>query len=261
MTPGFNFIGTMAGYTAYRMKGSDKIIIRSKGGPSKHQLKRSHRFVNTRLNNTEFALRSRATKFFRRVAQPMLALADHNVAGKMNALLKHVQYMDPQSAKGQRNVCTTLAPQLLEGFSFNRSNAFDSIVRSPLTFSIDREAHSARVEIPALVPGLNLVAPGSFPWFSFVISFGAMPDVFYHTSGYKYHRDYEQLHPTVHHTEWQHTGNGSGAITLDLPMKYLPPDALCSLVLSVGIRFGVPDEQGGIRQLKSAGAGKVVMGR
>jgi len=96
ISKGIVFTGSLANVSAYKMRGSDKIILRTKGGPSKKKIKHSPNFQNTRLLNAEFGGRATATKWIRKALRPLLPLADYNIAGPLNALLKPIQLMEHQ---------------------------------------------------------------------------------------------------------------------------------------------------------------------
>ena len=46
--------GSMANVSMYRMHGTDKIVVRSKGGPTKEQIKTLPQFQELRQNNNEW---------------------------------------------------------------------------------------------------------------------------------------------------------------------------------------------------------------
>lgn len=202
MTPGFEFTGSVGNLSAYRMRGSDKIIIRTKGGASKEKIKKAPQFELTRRNNHEFGGRSTTVKWIRRMLHPVKELADYNIAGSLNALLKPVQALDAISEWGKCNVCLSKAPHLLEGFSFNKHNSFDSIVRNPVRCTITKESLTANIELPELMPGINFFVPGRFAFFSHVVSFGVVPDVFYGKNNYHAATGYNEFYPSTVYTNW-----------------------------------------------------------
>src|SRR5262245_47359014 len=108
-------IGSLSNLSFYKMRGSDKIIVRKKGGPTRKQVKKSPKFENTRRNNKEFGGRSTATAYIKDVLWPLLFLADYNIVGPINALLKPIQEMDKTSVSGKRNILISKNPRLLEG--------------------------------------------------------------------------------------------------------------------------------------------------
>ncbi len=66
--------GSLDNLSFYKMRGSDKIIVRKKGGPTRKQVKKSPKFENTRRNNMEFGGRSRAVGYIKNALWPLLFL-------------------------------------------------------------------------------------------------------------------------------------------------------------------------------------------
>ena len=110
------FTGSLNNLSAYKMRGSDKIILRKKGGPTKKQIKHSKNFENTRRNNMEFGGRAMAAAAIKHCLHPFGFLADHNITATLNALLGAIQKMDTTSGWGKRHVLlqgkrkTTICP-------------------------------------------------------------------------------------------------------------------------------------------------------
>ena len=92
--------GSLDSLSFYKMRGSDKIIVRRKGGPSSKDVQQSPIFENTRRNNREFGGRAAATAFIKRVLNPLAFLADYNFTGPLNALIKPIQKLDTSSDWG-----------------------------------------------------------------------------------------------------------------------------------------------------------------
>ena len=258
MLPGFSFTGTIANISAYKMKGSDKIILRSKGGPSKKKIKTHPSFAVTRKNNSEFGGRSSAARWIKDVLWPIKPLADYNIIGPLNAMIKPIQVMDTVSELGKRNIFFTKNPKLLENFSLNKNNPFDSIIRNPLSCSLSKKTGSARIEIPALLPGINFFVPGKYPMFSIIATLGTLPDLLYTTNGYQPSGNQNDLFLKTITTEWFACMKGSPATLLELKADKIPKNDSFSLMLSVGIRFGTMDSAEPVRQIPYAGAGKIL---
>ena len=86
--------GTVSGLSFYRLTGSDRVIGRRKGGPSKTQVKNSPKMAVTRLRNTEFSGRAIAAGKIMQAIVPLKPIADYNLAGALNKLLFAVQEKD-----------------------------------------------------------------------------------------------------------------------------------------------------------------------
>jgi hypothetical protein len=256
---GFGFTGSIGNISAYKMRGSDKVILRSKGGPSKNKIKRSPNFESTRRNNMEFGGRSTMAKWVMRGLGPhKSALADYNIAGSLQPLLKPVQNLDTTNEWGHRHVQLSKDPKILEGFSLNKKYIFDSVIRSPVPCQLLRQELSAVVKLPALRPGINFFSTAWHPLFSISICLAIVPDVFFEAKGYKVGDDYEQFYPKNIRTPWFALTKGCEEQTMELKLKNIPPDENFSLMLSVGINYGVIESPGEITQAKYAGSAKVL---
>ncbi len=54
--PPFEIVGSIRGVSFYKQYGSDKVIMRTKGGATKQKIKTSPKFANLRLHQTEWGL-------------------------------------------------------------------------------------------------------------------------------------------------------------------------------------------------------------
>ena len=258
----FDFTGSLGPVSAYKMRGVEGTVLRRKGGASKEKIKTSPRMEGTRRGNSEFGGRATAGKWIRLLLHRQTPMADYNVTGAINALMMPIQKLDTVHPLGQRDVAISKNPWLLEGFSLNKEKGFDSFVRNPLTWSVSRESLSARIELPALLPGINLLAADKYPMYSIVASLGIVPDFFYAPHGFQpSSREYSQGNPGVFsdvNTDWYPTLQGSPAMPLELKLSGTPPDQSFSLLLSIGIRFGVMINANTVQQVKHEGAAKIL---
>ena len=219
ISAGLSFTGPLGKVSAYKRSDSDKTFLRSKGGASKAKIKSHPNFEKTRWLNAEFGGRSRSSKWIMRMLWPQKQLADYNIAGVINALLKPIQALDTVSEYGQRSILLTKNPGLLQGFSLNRKNSVDNIVRQPITWELSKDTLTANINIPELVPGINFYAPGIYPMYSFIASLGVVPDLVYSPHGYLPNPDVDPLYPIIKETSWHPVLSGSAAETLELPWK------------------------------------------
>jgi hypothetical protein len=258
LEPGFGFTGTIANISAYKMRGSDKIIIRSKGGASKQKIRYSPNFINTRRNNMEFGGRSKAASWIMRGLHPHKSLSDYNIAGPLQALLKSVQLLDDKNPWGERNILLTKNPKILEGFSLNKKWIFDSVIRCPIHCELSRTQLSAQVRLPALMPGINFFSPAFHPVFSFSCCLAVVPDIFYKDKDYEVLEEYKQIGNYYICSDWFAVSKGCGEQTLQLQIKKTPPDEHFSLMLSVGLMYGTVTEAGKWEQAPYAGSAKLL---
>lgn len=200
-----------------------------------------------------------ASKYIMRSMRPLKALADYNLTGPLNALIKPIQAMDTESEDGERSIYFTRHPKLLEGFSLNKRNPFDSIVRNPIACRLDKQSLSASVEIPTLIPGINFfVPPGRYPFYSIIVVIGIVPDVVYTLHRYIPLAEADAVKKA---SAWYPVTVGSKAMTLEVSLQregFKLPSSPFSMILSIGIRFGNVGVNEEVQQVKYAGAAKVM---
>jgi len=251
---GLQFIGSLDNLSAYKMRGSDKIILRKKGGPSKKQIRKDPQFDLTRRNNKEFGGRSKAAAQIKNLLFPLRLLADYNITGPLNALLKPIQQMDTENEWGKRNVLISKNPRLLEGFTLNRKNLLESIVSTPFLWSLQKE--QVIVDVPELLPGINFIAPGDYSWYQITAVAGLVPDLYYHEQGYRPKYD-GVLFRELAHTNWLPVNIPAPAGRLIITGLPGQKPENCSIMIAVGISFGTI-QRGEIEKVKYVGAGKVI---
>lgn len=258
---GLGIVGTIDDLSIYKMRGVDQPIIRRKGGPSKEKIKTDPNLHRVRKAISEFGGRAKASKWIMHALTFQKPLADHNIAGRLNALMVPVQNMDPEGDLGERAVCLSAYPQVLNGFSLNRSNPFDSTVRFPVEYTLSRETATATVQLPELIPGISFFAPEKYPWFSVLVTLGVVGDIVYKGGLLPYeltHVGYHRIATLQTDTGWHPVTQGAPATTLELKYTTFPPDDHFTLVLAIGVRYGTQYDVHDIRQAKYAGCAKVL---
>jgi hypothetical protein len=257
---GINFTGSLGNLSAYKMKGSDKIILRTKGGPTKNQIQKSPRFERTRLNNSEFAGAIKAMQNIRFALAQVSWLADYNFTPQLTGLCKSVQHLDPVNRRGERNVILSRHHDLLEGFRLNRKHPLNSIITTPITGIINREKKSALVKMPRLINGVNMILPWKYPVYRFIITLGTAADVLYDKQLHKYHvpaGTEEDRHCL--HTAWYISGQPFIPYSFELQLQSAA--ALKNeqvMILSIGIQMGAPDDRGEISAVTYAGSASIL---
>jgi hypothetical protein len=254
-----SFLGTLDKLSAYKMKGSDKIILRRKGGPSKNTIKKSPKFERTRENYTEFGGRSSAAKHLRRIMVPLQHIADKHTNSSLNPYFKPIQVLDEQHERGERSVATSLYPQALEGYSLNSKYLLETIVKPLIPFTLSKEDLNAKVMLPLVMPRLHLYVPGNFSWYRFTAVLGTVPDLAFEPIRRKYKviKPYREFRAMVE-TEWFPVKKGSPARDLNLQLPAGTYDFPFSLALVVGISFGNVVDVDHIQSVERTGAGKIM---
>lgn len=255
----FAFTGHLQGVVAYTRKDlPGTVILRTQSSPTREDINTRPSYDLTRRNNREFGGRSTAGRWIRRALCPLRHLEDYGVHSALTQLLKPVQLLDTTSPFGQRHVCLSQLPHLLEGLNLTRRHPFEGMVRHPLSWTVSRETLSARLEVPALIAGINVLPPPPHPLFRLTAVLGLVPDLFYGEPLYEPRGDYAHLLPAAAHTEWFSARKGCPATALDLQLPYTPPGEAFSVLMAVGLEMGTAAEGGGIEPVRYGGSARIV---
>ena len=247
---GFQIDGTVGNLSFYRMKGVDKPIVRTPGGPSRNKVLKSKSFELTRKNASEFTRCVFASSGIRDALRHVRHLADYNFTPVLSSLCKKVQLLDGINDRGKRVVLLSQHPYFFNGFSLNRKNSFDSMVRSPVTHTIDKVASTATVELPSLLPGVNLLLPWPVPQYRMIISLALAPDQVITANGRKTKTDIRDINAN---TEWL-ASNQPFAGQIFTLQHDLSSIAGYALVLAIGIEMEIPQLKGwgGVQRIGAA---------
>jgi hypothetical protein len=254
--------GSLGNLSFYKMRGVDGIVVRQKGGAPKEYVKNSPTFKLPRLYMSEFGGCSKMGKEVRFMMHPVRKLSDYNFSGFINKALKTVQKQDGAGELGQRSIMLSRYPTILAGFQLNKNTTFDSVVRTPLTYTVDRKTLSARVNLPALLRDINFHPNNKHTRFCIDVSLGIVPDFTFDSKegAYKPPAWYTSMFsPKSVSSPWYPALKGSKATSLELSLTgQVPGDEGYSLMLTVGVRYGSPMEEDVVVEVKRAGAAKVV---
>jgi hypothetical protein len=250
--------GAFGGLVAYQRKDIAGTLLRTPSNLTRQRFRTDPAFANSRRTATEAGGRSKAARALRRVLHPLSPVRDHTWQGTLTGALTAVQHRDTQSVYGQRSILFSQHGHLLEGFCLSRRTPFETLVRAPLTASIDRSALSAAVAVPELLPGVNFFPSGRQPWFRLVGVLGAVPDYFYTADGYTAAGGYEKLQPAVFYGDWHPVKGGAPATTVHLALPQVPPGNAFGLVLALGFVMGVVNHKGAVEAAGYAGSGKIL---
>jgi hypothetical protein len=255
------FTGSLGNVSAYKRRGSDDVILRTKGGASKEKIKTSASFAHTRELNKEWAGCSKAGAAIRMAIYPLRHMADYNISGPLNAIAKIVQKLDTAHPVGSRAISFSKHNHVLDGFNLNNQNTLDSVIRSPLNFIFDRN-NGATINFPALNPKINFNNKYQRPLFRFVAVLGIVSDMEYN-EGYAFYRP---LHVELHGhcitatSEWYPALLPFEGLSLELSIKDAPaPDETDTLILAAGIEFGNPLTNSIVEQIKYSGSAKILV--
>lgn len=255
---GIEFTGSLGGFSAYRMRGSDKIILRKKGGPSRKQVLTGKNFVRLRENMKEFSGAGKLAGALRLSLVHVKHLAGHNITATLTKVCNMIQQLDPVGDRGQRSIFLSRHRFMLAGFRLNEKQPFQSIVTGPVGCTLNRKTKSAKVTLPSLIPGINLHLPWKQPLYRFCLSLGVVSDVVYERGDYDDH--HQEVISTELDTAWHVVKNPFQSQTLELKLDL--PKALKdtqTLVFAIGIEMGALGPNGEIDAVKYAGSACILV--
>ena len=260
---GIQMQGSIANMSMYKLHGTDRIVYRSKGGPSKKKIKTSPKFEKVRLNNSEWAGCARMGKNIRLRFEVMKRVEDYPVTGALNAICKQIQKLDTENKQGRRAIRLSKHKDLLSGFSFSNKQLLESVLRAPLDISLDRVTGEARIEIPVLNTGMYLYNFRKLPYYRIVANLSGVCDMQMPEGMDKYETPYTGYLDKVngiYESEWIQTVGVQPALSIRLqyPLVEDPVPEEVSLLLCLSIEFGTPGLNNIPLPVKYAGTGKIV---
>ena len=258
---GSDFTGRLGPVSVYKMRGHNKLVIRTPGGASKSRIKNHRNFEATRSLNKEWKLVTGVAKKIRQELSAIGLLSDYNVSGPLNALVKKIQTSDTVNEKGKRSILFSRYPDFISSFQFNRQTLFDSIVRQQLEINIDKPAAVATVTVPILQPAIHFFPNPRYAYYRMVIDMGAASDQVWDEESLSF-KPATPVLPNYKHfyTAWVPASSTQPAATYQLSPAYKEfstgPDMV--LIAGAGIQYGMPAPDGSIQPVPYAGAARIL---
>jgi len=255
--------GSIIGVSFYTRRGSDKVIMRTKGGATKDQIANSPKFEKLRKQQKEFSECARFGSLSRYAFGGLHRFADYNLTPVLVKTGSSLMKLDTESVIGKRNLKLSVYKQCMEGFNFNRDYPFNTVLRISPRWEIDRERLQAVVTFPRINTDIDLLNIQKLPFFRLIIAIGTISDVVYNTEIEAYEPVVYDLHG---HSETL-TGkwNSTQTILPEQTMTVQMTEAEAALInenvtvlLSVAVEFGNVGFTGEPVEVKYAGCGKVI---
>ena len=255
--------GSMANVSIYKRQDSDKVIVRSKGGPKKEHIKTKPQFEKLRQNNSEWTGCTRMGSKIRKSFMVMHRLEDYPVTGALNAICKEIQKLDIAGTRGKRAIRLSQHKDMLLGFPFSRKQVLESVLLVPIETTLDRTTGIAHIKIPSVNTELYLYNFQSLPYYRILANMSGVCDIMIQDDGKKYispYYGYFDKQKSVFESEWMPALGIQPAmqITLQYPLVDNPIPDEVTLLLSVGIEFGKKGYGEITQPVKYAGSGKIV---
>jgi hypothetical protein len=258
--------GSIKGVSFYTRRGSDKVIMRTKGGITKEKIEIAPQFEELRKNQQEFRGCSKFASLTRYAFGGLHRLADYNLTPVLTGMAKNLMKLDTESELGQRRILLSKHRQVLEGFNFNRNNPFNSVLRIGITGQIERTNLLATVTIPRINTDIDLVNIQRLPYFRIIAVIGTVADMHYDETEKAYVPAILELHGVskVNTGPWYPSQTIVPEQTMTVQLTEAQQGLLSddiTLLLSVAVEFGTVGFAGETVEVKYAGCGKVVASR
>lgn len=133
------------------------------------------------------------------------------------------------------------------------------MIRTAVSYTLMRESGSAQLELPELLPGINFFARKDAPFFSIQVVLGIVSDLFYRDGKYLPSSiSYHENNLAVAVTDWHPTQSPYHKESILITLPEPPSAESCSLLLSIGVRYGIVGHLGTIEPTKHTGCAKVL---
>ncbi|HEY1019514.1 MAG TPA: hypothetical protein VGE25_10965 [Sediminibacterium sp.] len=262
------FTGSLGNLSAYQPKGSDKIILRTKGGATKKQIKTHPRFARVRSNNEEFGSCRKMAAQLRSELYPFVNMVDYNLQAAFSALNKTIQLQDIANPPGQRNMLYSQHRYLLANFPLNKRYGFDTVMRYPLQPVFDRALGTVRLVFPNLQPGIHLQFPWQLPYYRLFVKLFMISDLTHTGKNYDYPGLNNMPGGQLYSSSWLPVTAALPGEELFLSLQVIKNNRLSpaatelaethSLVVAAGIQMGKPGPNETIEEVKYCGTGKIL---
>jgi len=256
--------GTIQGVSFYNAFGSDKIIMRKKGGPKKERMATGKEFEKVRKHQDEWGGCVLFARNVRGAVGDLYPLSDHNLSSVWTGMGKKLMALDIVNETGVRAVQLSNFKQALVDFNFCRKKPLISLLRLVPELEIDRENLQAVLRYSRINTATDLVNGGNLPYFRIVAALGCVSDLMFEKSLFSNYREAnDQLNglSVSVASNWLSTNDLLQNIELKLAFEEKYKELLTadvSVLLSVGVEFGAVGFGGKIEPVKRTGAAKIV---
>lgn len=259
----FQMTGSISGVSFYTVRGSDKVIMRTKGGASKDKIKTSPKFAGLRKQQKEWSGCSKFGSITRYAFGGLHRVADFNLTPVLNGIGKSLMKLDTVSEIGQRNLFLSAYPQALEGFNFNRNYPFNTVLRVAPIVELERETLTATVRVPRINTEVDLYNLQRLPFFRLCLAIGTVSDTEFNQEINNYQPLVPELHGVseVFTSEWYTTQTIVPTQLLTINMgddEQIAMTDHITVIVSMAIEFGNVGFTGQPQEVKYAGCGKVM---
>lgn len=260
----FQATGSIKGISFYSIAGSDKVIMRTKGGPSKARMATGKEFEKLRKHQTEWAACVLFARAVRGAVGDLYRMSDFNLSPVWTGMGKSLLKLDTVGEVGKRALLLSTYKQALEGFNFNRNHPYSSILRVSHVYEMNRATLQATVTFPRINTAMDLVNLQHLPYFRLVVSLGTVSNIVFAPvalSNYTPTNDQLQGYSVSAASMWFSTNDRLPEqvmqVAFEERFQHLLTEDI-TLLLSIGVEFGNVGFGGEIVEVKRAGYAKIV---
>ena len=255
--------GGIKGVSFYTMSGSDKVFMRTKGGPKAQRMKTGEEFEKVRKHQSEWAA---SVKFAHTVGDALgeiYRLADYNLWPVLCGMGKNLMTLDTEHPVGQRNLMLSGYRKVLDNFSLNRNYQFNSVMRTTPEFEVDKKTLNAWVRISQINTEMDLLNIQRLPYFRVIVTLGIVSDVEYmpdaKLSKYEPTNECSGFRLSTI-SEWFSTEDiiNEQTLSVKLDEEVIKMTDDVTVLLGMGVEFGKVGFASKITPVKNAGCGKVL---
>lgn len=257
--------GAFGTASCYFLPGSDKMIVRAKGGPTARRMKVGPEFEKVRKHQKEWKACVLFSQHLKYAFGPVYDMADYNVSPVWNGLGKNIIKTDAEHVVGERSLLVSTCKQELEGFHLNKNYKLNALLGVLPVLELDPEKLYASARFPAFNSAKDILNVRNLPYFRITICLGIISDIIFVPDAtrdiYSYVNEFCGFSQSSS-TEWLSTNDKFDAMKLEVQYedRYVNAKrADLTYLLSMGIEFGTVGFGGKIEAVKYAGAGRCVL--
>lgn len=259
----FNITGSLQNVSFYTMKGSDKVYVRTKGGPSSRRMKTGPEFELIRKHQKEWKGCVKFSGYFKGRLDGIYRMRDYNVSPVLNGIAKKIMKLDTENEIGKRSILLSKSQETFEGFNLNRRFPFNAVFRTSLQVEIDRQQSRMVVRIPRMATANDLYNVQNLPYFRLTFNLSRFSDMVFSSLSDNYITAVNDRTLTYveKSTEWFSANDVISEQTLVLDLeKVISEDDMKHITWmgSAGIEFGNAGVGGTIEAVKHACCAKIL---
>lgn len=262
----FQVTGGIKGMSFYTRAGSDKVIMRTKGGPTKRRMEVGPEFEKLRKHQGEWGACVQFARALKTAVGDTYKLSDFNLSPAWTGLGKRLMGLDTTKKVGERSLNFSAFKQALIGYNFNKNYPLNSVLRVMPVCEINRETLKATVKFPRINTENDLYNIQKLPYFRLVVTIGCVSDIQYNTQNLFF--NFEAMNETLHGvsksiaTDWFSADNILDEQTLAVELNEELQSKITeniNVLLSIGLEYGKVGFAGQITEVKHAGCAKIAM--